>query len=479
MSEKKRSDQIRPVRIGDELVTTEDSMEVRSPYDGALIGRVPQCDESHVARAVEAARAAMDEGLATWKRVEILDAAAAALREQQEEFARTIAKEAAKPIATARVEAARAVLTFQFAAAEARTMTGEMIPMDAAQPGDGKLGFTFRLPIGIVGAITPFNFPLNLVAHKLAPAIAAGCAVVQKPASQTPFSSLALVELLVEECGLPPGWINVVTGGGGSVGNAIVDHPDIAMITFTGSPEVGWGIRGRAARKKVGLELGNNAPVILEPSGDWKGAAAKIKLAGFSHAGQSCISTQRVLVHRSVADDFAAELTEQVASLKVGDPMDDSTDVSALITPGDTERVKSLIDDAVAEGAKIAIGGEVEGRLLQPTVITDATDDMKVCRAEVFGPVVALQAYDDLDQALASANDSDYGLQASIFTSDLGTALKAARTLDYGGVLVNEVPTFRTDQMPYGGVRDSGNTKEGPHHAVREMTQERLVILQP
>jgi acyl-CoA reductase-like NAD-dependent aldehyde dehydrogenase len=219
--------------------------------------------------------------------------------------------------------------------------------------------------------------------------------------------------------------------------------------------------------------------VILEPSGDWKGAAAKIKVAGFSHAGQSCISTQRVLVHRSIADDFAAALAEHVSSLKVGDPMDEATDVSALISTGDTERVKAWIDDAVAEGAKVVVGGEVEGRLLQPTVIADATDDMKVCRAEVFGPVVALQTYDELDEAMASANDTDYGLQAAIFTADLGTALKAARTLDYGGVLVNEVPTFRSDQMPYGGVRDSGNTKEGPHHAVREMTQERLVILQP
>src|SRR3954470_177866 len=261
---------IRPVRIGDELVTTDESIEVRSPYDDALLGRVPKCDEGHVDRAVRAAQAAMAEGLPVWKRVEILDAAALALREQQEEFARTIAREAAKPIATARVEAARAVLTFQFAAAEARTMTGEMIPMDAAQPGDGKLGFTLRLPIGVVGAITPFNFPLNLVAHKLAPAIAAGCPVVLKPASQTPLSAITLARILLDECGLPAGQLNVVTGGGGSVGNALVDHPDVAMITFTGSPDVGWGIRGRAPRKKVGLELGNNAPVVIEPDADWK-----------------------------------------------------------------------------------------------------------------------------------------------------------------------------------------------------------------
>jgi len=301
--------------------------------------------------------------------------------------------------------------------------------------------------------------------------------VVLKPASQTPFSAIALVELLLEQCGLPEGWINVVTGGGATVGNAIVDHPGIAMITFTGSPDVGWGIRGRAARKKVSLELGNNAPVILEPSGDWKAAAAKIRTAGFSHAGQSCISTQRVLVHRSIIDDFVAELVPLVESLSVGDPMQDSTDVSALISPEDADRVKKWIDDAVGQGAKVAVGGTLEGRLLAPTVLTETTNDMKVSNTEVFGPVVAVQAYDDLDEAIALANDTRYGLQGAIFTADLADALKAARTLDFGGVLVNEVPTFRSDQMPYGGVRDSGNTKEGPRYAVREMTEQRLVIL--
>ncbi len=470
---------VRPVPIGGERVTTGGTIEVRSPFDDELLGAVPACDQEHVDRAVTAARAAMDEGLAVWRRVEVLDAAAAALREQQEDFARTIAREAAKPLATARTEAARAVLTFQFAAAEARTLTGEMIAMDAAEPGAGKLGFTLRLPIGVVGAITPFNFPLNLVAHKVAPAIAAGCAVVLKPASQTPFSAIALAELLLEECGLPDGWLNVVTGGGSTVGNAIVDHPGVAMVTFTGSPDVGWGIRGRAARKKVSLELGNNAPVILEPSGDWKAAAAKIKVAGYSHAGQSCISTQRVLVHRSIVEDFVAELVPLVEQLRVGDPMDEATDLSALISGDDTERVKSWIDDAVGEGAEVATGGEVEGRLLRPTVLTGTTNDMKVSNTEVFGPVVAVQAYDDLEQALALANDTRYGLQASIFTAELAAALAAARRLDFGGVLVNEVPTFRTDQMPYGGTRDSGNTKEGPHHAVREMTTERLVVISP
>ena len=469
---------VRPVRIGTDAVTTEGSFEVRSPYDGGLIGSVPKCGPGEVDRAVAAAKAAMAEGLPVWKRVAILDAAAVALREQQEEFARTIAREAAKPITTARIEAARAVLTFEFAAAEARTLVGEVVPMDAAQPGAGKVGYTLRIPIGVVGAITPFNFPLNLVAHKLAPAIAAGCAVVLKPASQTPFSSIALAELLLDECGLPAGWLNVVTGGGGSVGNALVDHPDVAMITFTGSPDVGWGIRGRAPRKKVNLELGNNSPVIIEPSADWAGAADKIKVAGFSHAGQSCISTQRVYVHRSLVEGFVARLVDNVGQLTVGDPMDDATDVSALIDPGETERVKGWIDEAVAEGATVEVGGTVDGRLLQPTVLTGVTDEMTISTGEVFGPVVVVQAYDELDAALASANDTRYGLQASIFTADLATALRAAQELDFGAVLVNEVPTFRTDQMPYGGIRDSGNTKEGPHYSVREMTHERLVILQ-
>ena len=469
---------VRPVRIGADRVTTDETISVASPYDGHEIGKVPSCTQAHVDAAVVAAKEAMAEPLPPWKRAEILDRAAIVVAERRGELARIIAEEAAKPITTATVEAARCALTFQFAAVEARTLVGDMVPLDAAEPGDGKLGFTLRVPVGVVGAISPFNFPLNLVAHKLAPAIAAGCAVVLKPASQTPLSAIALVDLLIDECGLPPGWLNVVTGGGGSVGNAIVDHADIAMITFTGSPEVGWGIRGRAAQKKVSLELGNNSPVIIEPSGDWATAATKIKVAGFSHAGQSCISTQRVLVHSSLANDFTAALVEEVRTLKVGDPLEADVDVSALISSDETDRVKSWIDEAVESGAKVEVGGEVEGRLLQPTVLTNVTPDMKVCAGEVFGPVVAVQSYDVLDDALAIANDTRSGLQAAIFTAELAGALEAARTLDFGGVLVNEVPTFRTDQMPYGGVRDSGNTKEGPHWSVREMTRERLIVIQ-
>ena len=471
---------VTPVPIGPDRVTTDEEIVVRSPYDGAEVGRVPSCDAGHVDRAVAAARAYLDAPLAPHARAAVLDRAAVLLAERVEDFARIIAAEAAKPLRTARVEANRAVDTFRFSAAEARTLAGEVVPVDASAPGEGKLAFTLRVPIGVVGAISPFNFPLNLVAHKVAPAIAAGCPVVLKPASQTPLSALALAALLLDECGLPAGALSVVTGPGRAVGDALVEHGGIAMITFTGSPPVGWAIRAKAPRKKVGLELGNNSPVIIEADGDWQGAAAKLRVAGFSHAGQSCISSQRIYVQRAVHDDFVAALVDEVSTLVVGAPLAEETEVSALISPGDTERVKAWIDEAVAGGAKVAVGGEVgDDGVLRPTVLTGVTPEMKVCADEVFGPVVAVAAYDDLDEAIALANDTRYGLQAAIFSARLGAALDAARRLDYGGVLVNEVPTWRADQQPYGGVRDSGNTREGPHYAVREMTEPRLIVLSP
>jgi acyl-CoA reductase-like NAD-dependent aldehyde dehydrogenase len=468
-----------PVPIGGERVTTDDALVVASPHDGSEVGRVPSCDAGHVDRAVAAARLRLAEQLPAHERAAILDRAAVLLAERQDDFARTIAQEAAKPIRTARLEAGRAVETFRFSAAEARTLAGDVVPVEASAPGEGKLGVTLRVPVGVVGAISPFNFPLNLVSHKVGPAIAAGCPVVLKPASQTPLSAIALATLLIDECGLPPGWLNVVTGGGAAVGDPLVMHRDVAMITFTGSPEVGWGIRERAARKKVSLELGNNSPVIIEPDGDWRGAAAKLKVAGFSHAGQSCISAQRLYVHRSIHDDFVAALADEVATLVVGPPLDEATEVSALISSGDTERVKGWIDDAVAAGAKVVVGGEVgDDGVLAPTVLTGVTPDMKVCSTEVFGPVVGVASYDELDEAIALANDTRYGLQAAIFTARLDAALAAARRLDFGGVMINEVPTWRADQQPYGGVRDSGNTREGPHYTVREMTEHRLVVVQ-
>jgi acyl-CoA reductase-like NAD-dependent aldehyde dehydrogenase len=404
--------------------------------------------------------------------------AAVRLAARREEFAQLIARESAKPIRTARIEVDRAVGTFEFSAAEARKLAGEMIPMEALAAGEGKIGFTLRVPVGVIGAIAPFNFPLNLVVHKVGPAIAAGCPIILKPASQTPFTSIALVEMLIDECGLPSDWLHVVTGGGSTVGNALVDHPDIALITFTGSPEVGWSIRSRAPRKKVGLELGNNAPIVIEADGDWKTAAAKIRLAGFSHAGQSCISTQRIFVHSSIAADFTRELISQVSTLVVGDPLDEATEVSALISLAERDRVASWIHEATTQGATIACGGTLdENGVLLPTVILNARPEMKVCSREVFGPVVTVTTYDEVGNALEMANDSDFGLQAAIFTSRIDTALQAIKTLDFGGVVVNDVPTFRADQQPYGGLRDSGNTREGPAYSVKEMTEIRMVML--
>jgi acyl-CoA reductase-like NAD-dependent aldehyde dehydrogenase len=461
-------------------MTDAATIDVRAPYDNALIGTIPSQTADDVDAAVRRAKAALhDHPLPLWKRAAVLDAAAQRLTARRDEFAEIVAREAAKPIKTARVEAERAVGTFQFAAAEARKLTGETIPLDAIPAGEGKLGFTMRVPIGVVGAIAPFNFPLNLVVHKVAPAIAAGCPVVLKPASQTPFSSIALASMLVDECGLPADYLQVVTGGGSTVGNALVDHPDVALITFTGSPAVGWSIRARAPRKRVGLELGNNAPVIIEPDGDWATAAAKIKVAGFSHAGQSCISTQRIYVHRSIAAEFTDALVGHVESLVVGDPMDEATDVSALISTSERDRVHSWVQEAAGAGAKVLSGGTIgEDGVLRPTVIAGATPEMKVCSQEVFGPVVAIAEYDDLDEALALANDSAFGLQAAIFTRDISKGLKAVHALDFGGVLVNEVPTWRADQQPYGGLRDSGNTREGPAFTIKEMTEIRMVIIQ-
>ena len=469
---------LHPVPIGDERFTGTDTITVRAPYDGAELARVPRCGPAEVDRAVAAAKDALeDEPLAPWRRAEILDAAARLLDERVDDFARIIAAEAAKPLKTARIEARRAVSTVTFAAVAARTLSGEMVPIDAAQIGENRVAFTLSVPIGVVAAISPFNFPLNLVAHKVAPAIAAGCPVVLKPASQTPLSAIALAQLLLDECGLPAGYLNVVTGGGGTVGNALVEHPDVAYVSFTGSGEVGWGIAERASRTKVALELGNNSPVIIEADGDWDRAARTIAVAGFSHAGQSCVSTQRVYVHEDVVDDFCVTLAKLVADLRLGDPLDEDTDVSTLITTADRDRVKAWIDEAVAGGAQVLAGGEVRDGLLLPTVLRDVWPDMRVCRDEVFGPVVAVQAYRELDEALRLADDSRYGLQAGIFTARIDTAMRAAGCLHYGTVLVNEVPTWRADQMPYGGVRESGNTKEGPAYAVREMTEERLVVV--
>ena len=467
----------RKLLIDGEWIETGAWLEVHSPYDGSLVGRVAKGGTAEARRAVDAAERAMAEPLPAHERAAILDRTARLVDERADEIARTISAEAGKPMKAARIEVARAQSTFTMAAVEARTLTGDVVPMDASPAGSGKLALTLRVPIGVVGAISPFNFPFNLVAHKVAPALAAGCAVVLKPASQTPLSALLLAEL-EEEAGLPRGWLNVVCGPASEIGDVLVEDDRVALITFTGSAGVGWKLRERAPRKRVNLELGNATPVIVAADADLVDVAMRLAANAFSFAGQSCISVQRIYVERSAYDRFLEVFLPRVEALVVGDPADDATDVGPVISSGERDRVLDWIEEARGRGARVLAGGELDGELIRPTVVADAPADSKVACEEVFGPLCTVAAYDSLDEAIALSNGTRYGLQAGIFTSDVKAALRAARELEFGGVTVNEAPTFRADQMPYGGVKDSGNTREGPAYAIREMTEERLVVLQ-
>jgi acyl-CoA reductase-like NAD-dependent aldehyde dehydrogenase len=467
----------RKLLLAGNWIETGDWLEVRSPYSGDVVGRVAKAGAAEARRAVDAAEAAMGEPLPAHERAAILDRVAVLLEARQEDAAQLISAEAGKPLKAARVEAARAVSTFTFAAVEARKLVGETVPMDASQAGAGKLAFTLRRPIGVVGAISPFNFPLNLVAHKLAPALAAGCAVVLKPASQTPFSALLLAELMTE-AGLPPGWLNVLVGPASAIGDVLVEDERVRALTFTGSGEVGWKLAERAPRKRVKLELGNATPVLVEADADLEDVAARLAANAFSFAGQSCISVQRIYVRREACDELVSRFVPRVEALVVGDPADAATDVGPMIDRDARDRVLAWIEEARTAGAEILTGGELEGELLRPTVIAGAGPELKVSCEEVFGPVCTVTPYDTLDEAIELANGTRYGLQAGIFTRDVKTALAAAERLEFGGVTVNEAPTFRADQMPYGGVKDSGNTREGPAYAVRELTEDRLVVLE-
>ena len=466
----------RKLLIGGDWVETGDWVEVRSPYSGEIVGRVAKAGAGEARAAIDAAERAMADPLPAHKRAEILVKVVAGIARRHDEIAAQIAAEAGKPLKTAKVETSRAMSTYTFAAVEARKLAGEVVPMDAAQAGEGKLAFTLREPIGIVGAISPFNFPLNLVAHKIAPALAAGCAVVLKPASQTPLSALTLAEL-EDEAGLPPGWLNVLVGPASEIGDVLVEDERVRAITFTGSSEIGWGLRERAARKKVLLELGNATPVIVQADADVEDAASKLAAHAFSFAGQSCISVQRIYVQQPIYDDFVAGFVPRVEELVVGDPADADTDVGPVIDEGARERILSWIDEARAGGAELLAGGSLDGDVIRPTVIANAGPDLKVCREEVFGPVCVVNSYESLDEAIELANGTRYGLQAGIFTADIRAALKAAQRLEFGGVTVNEAPTFRSDQMPYGGLKDSGNTREGPAYSVHELTEPRLVVI--
>ncbi len=471
------TDQVRKLYVGGDWYETGETLAVTSPYDGSVVAQVAYGGADDARRAIEAAATAMRTPVPAHERAAVLDRLAAIVRDRRDEFAETISREAGKPITTAQAEADRAVQTILFSAVEARSLGGEVIGMDAHPAGGGHAGLVMRLPIGIVGAISPFNFPLNLVAHKIAPAFAAGCAVVLKPAGATPLSALLLAQAF-EDAGQPAGWLNVIVGKSSDIGDAMIADERVRLITFTGSSAVGWKLRERASRKKVSLELGNSTPVIVLADADLDKAASAVATNGYSFAGQSCISVQRVYVQDSVYDEFVARLRPKVEALVTGDPLDPATQVGPVIDQGNRDRIIEWVKEAVGGGATLLAGGETDDAgLLRPTLLGDVSLDMKVACDEVFGPVVTLARIRDLDEAVTKANGTGYGLQAGIFTSNITTAMRATRELEFGGVMVNEAPTYRADQMPYGGVKDSGNTREGPRYAVHEMTEPRLVVI--
>ncbi|PTQ50730.1 MAG: Aldehyde dehydrogenase [Hydrogenibacillus schlegelii] len=457
---------------------TKDWSPVLSKSDGRLLAEVARGTREDVHRAVEAAvRAyAAYRTYPAHARSAILYRVAQMLEERSEAAARLIAEEAGKPLKTARLEVRRAVQTYRFAAEEAKRIGGETIPMDAAVGGEGRLGFTWREPLGVVAAITPFNFPLNLVAHKLGPALAAGNTVVLKPAGATPLSAFFVAELF-HEAGLPPGALNILSGPGGEIGDALVEHPRVKAVTFTGSAAVGKRIREKSGLKRTLLELGSNSAVIVEPDAPFEMAVSRTAEGAFQYAGQICISVQRIYVHEAIYDRFHAALLEKVKALKVGDPLDEATDVGPLIHEGEAARVAAWIEEAVAGGARIEIGGVKEGPYLSPTLLTGVTPEMRVVREEVFGPVATLVRYRDLEEAIALVNDSRYGLNVGLFTRDIAKAFRTARRLEAGGVMINDIPTFRVDHMPYGGVKESGYGREGVKYAIEELTELKLVVV--
>ena len=452
-------------------------LEVINPYDNSVIAAVSEADESAVRAAIGRAAAAAPTmaTMTAHQRAAILVKTAAIIEQEAAGIARTMAQESGKPLKFARGEVSRAVETFTFAADAARSLHGETIPMDAAKGGAGKIGYYVRVPVGVIAAITPFNFPLNLVAHKVAPAVAAGNTLVLKPNPATPLTALHLAEIM-REAGLPEGAFEVVVGGG-DVGNWLTTDPRINMITFTGSVPVAREISKVAGLRRTTFELGGNAATVIDESANLDQAVKATVSGGFAYSGQVCISVQRIYVHRSRYAEFRDKYVEAANRLVIGDPLDEGTDIGPLLNDSACQRIDSWISEAVAGGAAVIAGGQREGRLFQPTVIEGAAPEMKVVREEVFGPVVVIAPYDDFDAALDAVNDSPFGLQAGIYTRDLNRVLAAAQKLDVGGVMINDVPTFRVDQMPYGGMKDSGVGREGPRFAIEDMTQLKMVVM--
>jgi acyl-CoA reductase-like NAD-dependent aldehyde dehydrogenase len=454
-----------------------DPVEIRSPYDGSLIARAVQGRKEHAEAAIAAAVRAFGttRRLPAFERQRVLRQVVAFMTERKEEFARTLCQEAGKPIKAARTEVERAIFTFQVAAEESTRIYGEYLPLDWQEYTAGRWGIVRRFPLGPVAGITPFNFPINLVAHKVAPAIAAGCPMILKPAPQTPLCSLLLAEC-VQQAGWPDGGLNVLPLSNEDASLLVTDDR-IKLISFTGSVPVGWDIKRRAGKKKVVLELGGNAAVIVHSDADVSYAADRCVTGAFGYAGQTCISVQRILVEQSVYGKFTDLFVEGVKQLKTGDPFDESTDVGPLIRESDAIRTTTWIEEAVRAGARLLCGGHRKNSVVEPTVLTGTKPDMKVNCREVFGPVVTIEPYTDFDKALRTVNQSAFGLQAGVFTRDAKLLFQAFEELEVGGVIAGDAPSFRIDHMPYGGVKDSGLGREGIRYAIEEMTDPKLLVM--
>ncbi|WP_433959183.1 aldehyde dehydrogenase family protein [Cytobacillus horneckiae] len=451
---------------------------LENPYNGEIIAEICRADESDVQKAISSAYRAQEvmREMPAFKRSEILYKVSEILEFRKEEFAKLIVLESGKPIKAARGEMLRTVETYRLAAEEAKRLYGETIPMDASAGGTGRIGLTWKEPLGVVVAITPFNFPFNLVAHKLGPAFAAGNTVVLKPAEQTPLGSIAIAEVFME-AGLPKGALQVVTGYGEELSDALIADERVRKVTFTGSAAVGKLIKSKVGLRKCTLELGSNAAVIIEPDIDIAKIVPRCVETAYAFSGQLCISLQRIYVQQSIYRSFVEAFVEQSKLLKLGDPNEETTDISVLIHEKEAARVKGWIDDALEAGAELACGGEGEGAMLEPTVLLNVNNEMAVSCMETFAPIVSIVPYENLQAAIDMANHSNFGLNLGIYTSNIFNAFDAARQLKAGGVIINDAPTFRVDHMPYGGIKDSGYGREGVHYAVHEMTETKFVSI--
>lgn len=464
--------------IGGQWTGRGDPLEVKNKYDGSTIGVLPTASREDLDAALDAARGAADlmADMPAFRRAEILLNTASLLRERFDDMAKTIAAEAGKALKFARAEVDRAISTFTIASEEAKRLHGETIPLDAVPAGEGYFGFWTRRPVGVIAAISPFNFPLNLVAHKVAPAIASGNTIVLKPASTTPISAVKLCQILVE-AGLPDGAINLVVGSGGTVGEWLVTDPRVDKITFTGSPDVGGHILSVAGIKKVTLELGNTSPVVVAPDADLDFVARRCAVGAYYNSGQVCISVQRIYSEKQVYGSFSEKFVRETESLVVGDPLDERVDVGPMIDAREVDRIEGWVNEAQTSGAQVLTGGRRDGTIYYPTVLTGVREDMKVVAEEAFAPVASIIASDDFESALRQANDTKFGLQVGVFTKDIDRLFKAVRRLNFGGVIVNDTPNFRADHMPYGGNRQSGLGREGVRFAMEEMTNIQMIAI--